>query len=277
MQVDPQRILNQSQSNFAIAFWGLGVDAKRAMTAVYAFCRVVDDLIDESLDLTVGLAELEKWRIFVDDFSSAGNILERELVWSRDRFNLSPKYFHEIITGVAQDAEPVDIQTWEALWVYCDRVASSVGHLCLEILGVHASPHAPAYAIATGRALQLTNIIRDVSVDGAIGRIYVPSVLRRAHGVSASAFFEAKASEPLIDVLTELLDHTRTYYNQSEELAKALDPKKIWVCEVMKRVYFDVFKQISKDPKKTFGSKVRVSKLKKIWMSRSEYLKSRWS
>ncbi len=160
-------------------------DRRMAMYAVYAFCRVVDDIADEAGEVAEKRRQLTAWRARIDGLyrSRADDSLTRVLRAAAERFGLRREDFIAVIDGMAMDAETAivapDLATLD---LYCDRVAGAVGRLSVRAFG-DASPAADRVAQALGRALQLTNILRDLAEDGARGRLYLPAEYLDATGV----------------------------------------------------------------------------------------------
>lgn len=159
-----------------------------AMYAVYAFCRVVDDIADEEqIDFTKKQVELEAWRQRINALyttEQADDPVSRALLYVIQDYNVSQEDFIALIDGMEMDAgAPIIAPTLDELDLYCDRVASSVGRLSVRVFG-DSSPMADQVAYALGRGLQLTNILRDVAEDAERGRIYLPAEFLHESGVS---------------------------------------------------------------------------------------------
>ncbi|HEY1587458.1 MAG TPA: squalene/phytoene synthase family protein, partial [Polyangia bacterium] len=184
-----KKLTTRSKSNFYYAFLFLPRERREALEAVYAYCRLVDDVVDEEAPVAKKLEGLAGWRRELDavygDAAPAHPVSER-LRAAVQRFAIRREDMEAIIDGCAMDIEKSRYETWDELRLYCYRVASAVGLMCVEIFG-----YTPAqvdavrrYAIDLGIALQLTNILRDVAEDAARGRIYLPAEDLRAFGVS---------------------------------------------------------------------------------------------
>src|SRR2546423_9549811 len=172
--VNAATITRQSKSNLALAFVSLGRERKRDVTIFYAFCRVVDDIAD-SADLSVieKRVRLANWREMLRACAPDEPPVARDVRKLMHKYSLSPNMLEEIIDGVEMDLSMARYPTFEELRVYCYRVASAVGLVSIEIFG-YRNPRCRQYAIDLGLALQMTNIIRDVSKDHQAGRIYLP-------------------------------------------------------------------------------------------------------
>ncbi len=168
---------------FSLASKLLPADKRRAAYALYAFCRIADDLVDQAdAGNTMELAQqLDAYRSQLHaalDGRPTGPVF-REIAWLAGRFELSPAPLFELLDGVGRDIVITDYETWGDLERYCQGVASSVGEMCTYVFGVPAGPamrdHAIQYARILGTAMQLTNILRDVGEDAQRGRCYLPA------------------------------------------------------------------------------------------------------
>jgi phytoene synthase len=175
-------VVRQHARTFALASSFLPAEKKRAAFALYAFCRVADDMVDRAIvecDRTIG-RQLDTYHASLDAAlagTPSGPVF-RELAWSVRRFGVPVTVMHELIAGVTRDLSPVQYQTWDDLAVYCEGVASTVGEMCTFVFGVPAGSEARMralrYARTLGLAMQLTNILRDVGEDARRGRCYLP-------------------------------------------------------------------------------------------------------
>ena len=173
---------------------------REAMFALYGFCRAVDDIADERGPATASqrLAELERWRADIAAlFAGRAPPHLAALDQARRDFDLKQKDFDAVIDGMAMDAaEDIRAPDWATLDLYCDRVASAVGRLSVRIFGLAPEP-GDALAHHLGRALQLTNILRDIDEDAAIGRLYLPREALAAAGVTTDEPLKAAADPKL--------------------------------------------------------------------------------
>ena len=176
----------QSGSSFYYSFLFLPLDQRRAITALYAFCREVDDVVDECSDESVARVKLAWWRTAVASIyeGQPHHPVARALAEVKDRYHLPQPRLQELIDGMEMDLDHDGYADFESLRLYCHRVASVVGLLSAEIFG-YQDRHTLDYAADLGLAFQLTNIIRDVGEDARRNRIYLPLDEMRQHGVSA--------------------------------------------------------------------------------------------
>ncbi|MSO75412.1 MAG: squalene synthase HpnD [Alphaproteobacteria bacterium] len=166
----------------------LAAERRAAMFAIYAFCRAVDDVVDEPGTDAAKAAGLDFWRREIELIHGGApeGAIGRELAQARRRFDLERADFTAVIDGMAMDAgAPIRAPSMVELDLYCDRVACAVGRLSVRAFGAPVAAGL-RLAAAQGRALQLTNILRDLAEDAAIGRLYLPRELLTAHGIMAS-------------------------------------------------------------------------------------------
>lgn len=172
-------------------YWGVRLlprERREAMAALYLFCRAVDDIADGDGPPADRHRALETWRACLRDPAvlCPDPDLRQVLAEAMERFDLPPEPFHAIVDGVAMDLPPgIHAPDEETFALYCRRVAGAVGLLSVRIFGVH-HPVADAFALATGEALQITNILRDVAEDAARGRLYLPAPVLRTAGIETT-------------------------------------------------------------------------------------------
>jgi len=168
---------------FSLASKLLPSDKRRAAYALYAFCRIADDLVDQadSVSPSVLARKLDAYRLDLQaalDGRPSGAVF-REMAWVTSSYHVSPAPLFELLDGVGRDLVVTTYDTWTDLEAYCQGVASSVGEMCTYVFGVPAGPamraHAIQYARTLGTAMQLTNILRDVGEDAQRGRCYLPA------------------------------------------------------------------------------------------------------
>ncbi len=191
-QADVDEVRAKVQAAGSSFYWAmrfLPQKKREALFAIYAFCREVDDIADGELVRESKILALDRWRQHVEDmFAGRGmDSITRALTPAITAYDLRKKDFIAVIEGMEMDARgPIIAPSLEELDLYCDRVASAVGRLCVRVFG---EPNAAGERVAThlGRALQLTNIIRDVEEDAGIGRLYLPAELLADAGVGVAA------------------------------------------------------------------------------------------
>ncbi|MCX8071978.1 MAG: presqualene diphosphate synthase HpnD [Candidatus Binatia bacterium] len=250
-----EEVTRRSSSNFYYAFHLLPAQKRRALYAVYAFCRFVDDVADRSDPAWSPAAGIQRWRDEVGAVfhGTPRHPISRALADSVRRFPLQERYFHELIDGVETDLRPRSYETWEELRTYCYRVASTVGLLCIEIFG-YLSPSARQYAIDLGIAFQLTNILRDVREDAERGRIYIPRCDLVQFDCSEGDLLQGRYSSRVASLLAFECGRARAYYLRARAALAPEDQRSLAAAEAMRLIYqrllarieaqnFDVFRQ----------------------------------
>jgi squalene synthase HpnD len=212
---------------------------RHAMFAVYAFCREVDDIADEPGTLEEKQRGLAKWRREVDALyrGEPAHAIAQALLEPVRAYALRREDFLAVIDGMAMDAEAeIRAPSLAELDLYCDRVASAVGRLSVRIFG-DASPAADRVARALGRALQLTNILRDLAEDGARGRLYLPRELLERHGVPTDDLAAALRHPGLAPVCQHVAEMALAHYAEADAAMRECRRKTMRPAAVMSAVY----------------------------------------
>jgi phytoene synthase len=253
-----RRMGARSSSNFKFAFLFLSPEQRDALTHVYEFCRVVDDIVDERPPGPEGRAEAEaglaRWSARIDTIyagstnDSDGDESERELglvlAQTIERFALPRYAFDEIIAGCAMDLDITTYPDLPALERYCYRVASCVGILCIGIFG-DASEPAQRYAHHLGLALQYTNILRDVGEDAARERVYLPIDLLERHGLGERDALRCTYDRRFLAMAKEFADIAESEYQKAwAELAQIHDLRPLLPAEIMGRTYHELLVEL---------------------------------
>ena len=239
-----------AHSSFYTAMRILPKRQRDAMFALYGFCRAVDDVADERGPSTSAqrLAELERWRgdiaaLFAGHAPSHLAALAEAV---RD-YGLKQKDFDAVIDGMAMDAaEDIRAPAWKTLDLYCDRVASSVGRLSVRIFGLSLELGEPL-AYNLGRALQLTNILRDIDEDAGVGRLYVPREALKAAGVTTDEPLAAAADPKLARACVEVATRARAHFDKSNSIMAAAPRAAVKAPRLMAAVYGSILDRMLAD------------------------------
>jgi phytoene synthase len=261
-------ITRKSASNLALAFVLLPRPKRDAMSALYAFCRAVDDVADEDAVPTQTRREqLAAWREDIRLACENGRpafLLNQEFQPVIRQFKLPFALFDEIINGCEMDLEILRYDNYEQLEHYCYRVASVVGLLSIEIFG-YQNPACRDYAVFLGKALQLTNILRDVRVDAARGRIYLPLDELKKFNVSENEILNSSYSENYRALAASVAARAEHFYQLAQKTLPAEDRKSMVAAELMGSVYWQLLKKLEAKRFNVFGPKpVRISKSQKL-------------
>ncbi|HEU4725585.1 MAG TPA: presqualene diphosphate synthase HpnD [Candidatus Eisenbacteria bacterium] len=256
------------RSNFGVAFALLPPDQRRAIRAVHAWSRAVDDSVDEEPDLARAESLLARWRAELAALyeRTPSDPVTLALEPHVRRFDLPRTYFEELIAGVEMDLTHARYDTFADLERYCYRVASVVGLICLRIFG-DRDERGRAYAESLGLALQLTNILRDVGGDHAKGRIYLPSDERRRFGYSEEALARGERNEAFRQLMRHQAERARRYFDAAEAERRTLDRRRYLAAEIMGRVYRRLLEKIEASDFDVFRGEVRVRRVERVWIA----------
>lgn len=259
-------ITRRASSNFYYAFMLLPVERRRALYSVYAFCRFVDDIADDE-SATDPAALLERWRGELDRVYSGSptHPISRALAHNVRAFGIPRRYFEEIIDGVEMDLSRTRYERFEDLRLYCYRVASAVGLICIEIFGYH-NPRAREYAEHLGVAFQLTNIIRDVSEDAARSRIYLPLEDLRRFGVSEDEILQGVDSDKFRRLVEFETARARDFYAEAERALPPEDRPSLVCAEAMNSIYRALLERIARKDYGVLGRRHRLSTTRKLYL-----------
>lgn len=261
-------LTKKSASNLALAFILLPREKRDAMSALYAFCRAVDDVTDEdSVPTEKRRTELAAWREDIRracDNQSAQFALNREFQPIIQRYQLPFSLFDELIQGCEMDLEKTRYENFEELETYCYRVASVVGLLSIEIFG-YKNPACHDYAVHLGQALQLTNILRDVKNDAARGRIYLPRTELAKYGVSEQEILDGRYSSRYLSLAQSVATRAKNFYALAHKELPPEDRRSMVAAELMGRVYWRLLRKLERENFNVFGPQpVKLSKPQKL-------------
>ena len=254
-------------TNFYYSFLVLPPEKRRAIIAVWDFCRAVDDAVDEAQDRPAAELEIARWRRELSaafDGTPAGTPQAQALAPLVKRFGLPRDAFEALIEGVEMDLCDRRYETFDDLYQYCIRVASAVGLMCVEIFG-YRNPQAREYAVELGVALQLTNILRDVPTDLALGRVYLPQEDLRRHGCSEEDLRRESAeagggvrSPAVKALLRQQGARSREYYARAAKALPREDARRMAAAEIMGAIYRGLLDRIEAAEYDVFSRVVRI-------------------
>jgi phytoene synthase len=270
-------ITRKSASNLALAFILLPRAKRDAMSALYAFCREVDDVADdESVPVEKRRTDLAAWRADVRLACNGGTPsfpVNRELQAIIVQYRLPFDLFDELIQGVEMDLTTIRYRTFEELEKYCYRVASVVGLLSIEIFG-YLNPGCKQYAIHLGQALQLTNILRDVRNDAERGRIYLPLEELEKHKVSPEEILRFEYSDRFEQAAESIAARARNFYSLARKTLPPEDQRSMIAAELMGSVYGRLLEELERQRYNVFGSRpIRLSRAQKILLILGTWLR----
>jgi phytoene synthase len=264
--------------NFTFAFIGLPAPARRAVHAIYAFCREADDAADDGRDPGDAASALAGMRARLDEVygGSPPRPLDRALQHAVRAFGVDRRDFETLLRGVERDLRPERYETFEDLRDYCYDVGSSVGLLCLPVLG-RSDPPARLYAVDLGLGMQLTNILRDLAEDGRRGRVYLPRQDLRHFGVPEEALTRADpAPSPELDGLVRHeASRARRLLESGRGLLPLLDRKSRFCPAVLGRLYGEVLERVEVLGSRVLEGRVQLTTARKAWIAATAYARGR--
>lgn len=273
-------------TNFYYSFLVLPTSERRAIVAVWDFCRAVDDAVDEMAPLAgpcpeatrnaAASAELARWRRELASCFGEGEPRTeqgRALQPCVAQFQLPRDAFARVIDGVEMDLREQSYSTFDELREYCLRVASAVGHICVAIFGCRDEA-AHRYATDLGIALQLTNIIRDVRSDLARGRLYVPLEDLARFDCPVDGLRAGIVSPPVRALLAFECERARAFYRSAERLLASADRRRLVAARIMGAIYFAILKRIERRGYDVFSEVVRLPRPRRALIAAQTWAKT---
>ncbi len=258
----------QSGSSFYYSFLFLPPERRRAITALYAFCREVDDVVDEASDPTVAAAKLAWWRTEVAAMYAQAptHPVTRALQPFAARHALQQAHLQAVIDGMAMDLERNRYQDFVELERYCHLAAGVVGVMSAEIFG-HAHPATLDYAHDLGIAFQLTNIVRDVGEDARRGRIYLPQDELARFGVSAASLLRGETSEGFTTLMQHQVTRARAWYGRALGKLPDQDRPAQRPGLIMAAIYRTLLDEIERARFAVLRQRIALTPLRKFWIA----------
>lgn len=235
-------------------------DQRRDFELLYAFCRQVDDIADDpNLAEPAKAQKLDTWAVALNGLEPLPEALD-DMILRRD---MDRRLFLEVVEGMRMDLGKVRYETFEQLKVYCWRVASAVGLLCMRLFGGETEAHRH-YAESLGMALQMTNILRDVAEDASMGRIYLPEEDMLAFGLSREEILSGRPGKRFRDLMEFEAARADAFYAEALEALSARERRRLPAAEIMRRIYQDILRRMRKDGFRVYQCRYRVSRLRKL-------------
>ena len=265
----------QSGSSFYYSFMFLPPDKRRAITALYAFCREVDDVVDDCSDENVARATLAWWRTEVAALyeGTPQHPVAQALAPLVRQFNLPQERLHEIIDGMEMDLTQHTYPDFKSLQLYCYRVASVVGMLAAKIFG-YTDRKTLKYAHDLGIAFQLTNIIRDVGEDARRGRIYLPLDELQQFGVNPDDILNGRESDGFRKLMQFQIERAQRYYQQAFGQLPGADRKAQRTGLIMAAIYRATLDEIQRSGCHVLKERISLTPLRKLWLAYTTWLKT---
>jgi phytoene synthase len=266
----------QSGSSFYYSFLFLPRPQRRAITALYAFCREVDDVVDECSDAGVARMKLAWWRTQVDAIHEAGadgaehpgvqHPVARALVPVVRSYDIPRAGLHEIMDGMEMDLTQHRYRDFAALRIYCHRVAGVVGRLSAGIFG-YKDPQTLSYAETLGLAFQLTNIVRDIGEDARRDRIYLPLEDLQRFGVVPGDLLAGRADGGFQALMEFQIERALGYYKDAMGRLPECDRKSQRPGLVMAAIYQSLLEEIRRDMGSVLARRTALTPVRKLWIA----------
>jgi len=269
-----KQITKSSGSNFSLSFFFLPPKKRKAITCVYAFCRLADNVIDEATSQTQAKEKLGFWYKEVEHCYSnrPSHPVSQQIQKTIREFNIPKDYFLELLRGVEMDLYQHRYKTFDDLYEYCYRVASVVGLICIEIFG-YKNPMVREHAIHQGLAFQMTNILRDVKVDAGLGRIYLPQEDMEKFQYKEQDLLEEKYNPEFQALMRFEAQRAKDFYRKAKEFIPREDRPSLIASEIMGAIYYHLLEKIEKNKYNVFDHSIRLSSFKKITIALGTWLR----
>lgn len=264
----------QSGSSFYYSFLFLPPERRRAITALYAFCREVDDTVDECTDVSIARTKLIWWRHEVNAMLAGkpshpvSLALQPHLI----PYALDGRHLQAIIDGMEMDLDQTRYLDFPGLQRYCWHVAGVVGILSASIFGA-TDPQTLLYAEKLGLAFQLTNIIRDVGEDARKGRIYLPVNELQQFNVTAADILNARHGEHFEQLMRFQVARAQTAYDDAFALLPAADRRAQRPGLIMAAIYRALLNEIERDGFHVLNQRISLTPIRKLWLAWKTYVR----
>jgi phytoene synthase len=257
-----------SGSSFYYSFLFLPTERRRAIMALYAFCREVDDVVDECNDPAIAATKLAWWRQEIGRLAGGQpqHPVGQALQTAAARFDLPTEQLLEIIDGMEMDLQQSRYLDFKGLSLYCYRVASVVGLLAAGIFG-YGDRQTQKYAHDLGMAFQLTNIVRDIGEDARRGRIYLPMDELKRFDVPAADILNARYSDNFSELMKFQVERAEKYYAQAVAQLPAADRKNQRPGLVMAAIYRTLLDEIRRDDYRVLHQRIALTPVRKLWIA----------
>jgi len=273
----PNRLRKAIGSNFYYSFLFLPASKRKAITNVYSFARILDDIVDNDHTGRDPYAELQYWRDEIElcYLGQPSTEFGEELMMTIDEFDLPKQPFMDLLEGMEMDLKWSSYQTFSDLREYCYRAASAVGLICIEIFG-YDSPGTREYAVNLGLALQLTNILRDLQEDAGRGRIYIPLEDLERYGYSEQDLKANVYNTPFIELMKYQHKRASYYFERAAATLPEQERAAMLAAEIMGAIYHELLEKIRDVQYDVFRNRIAVSKMQRLKIALNVWFKTRF-
>jgi phytoene synthase len=264
-----------SGSSFYYSFLFLPKAKREAITALYAFCREVDDVADECTDINIARTKLAWWRNEIRQLyaDSPQHPVTKALLPAIHAYKMDEEHFLEIIDGMEMDLDQNRYTDFKQLQLYCYRVASVVGLLSVQIFG-YANRNTLKYAHDLGMAFQLTNIVRDIGEDARRGRIYIPLDEIKKAGLSETDILHGHHSAKMQELIDFQIERAERFYDKALNALPQEDRKSQLTGLIMAAIYRTLLREIKQSgSQQVLNARISLTPLRKLWLAWTTWLK----
>lgn len=258
----------RSGSSFYYSFLFLPPDRRKAITALYAFCREVDDIVDDCTDVSAARTQLAWWHAQIDQMfaGTPDHPVTRALAPHIQSCELSAERLHAIIDGMEMDLDHLRYDDWISLKKYCWHAAGVVGQLAAGIFG-YSRPETLDYAEKLGLAFQLTNIIRDVGDDARRGRVYLPADDMLKFNVKPAEIFDRQHSDRFVELMRFQTQRARLCYREAMQALPEADRRAQRPSLMMAAIYHALLDEIERDNWQVLDQRISLTPIRKFWLA----------
>ena len=258
----------QSGSSFYYSFLFLPPERRKAITALYAFCREVDDVVDECTDASVARMKLAWWRSQIDQMfdGNAEHPVTRALAPHTQSCRITAERLYAVIEGMEMDLDQTRYEDWSGLRKYCWCAAGVVGELSAGIFG-YTQTETLAYAEKLGLAFQLTNIIRDVGDDAHRGRIYLPADEMKQFDVKAAEILDGQYSDRFVQLMRFQTERAKQFYREAVQTLPDVDRRAQRPGLMMAAIYYTLLEEIERDNWHVLDQRISLTPIRKFWLA----------
>ncbi len=265
------------KSNFFYAFAFLPEEKREAMNLFYSFSRISDEIVDNELFAIE--EKYEKFVLWEKEFHLAlENKSENKLLLSLSKmineYKIPVEYFFELLAGIKSDLNFTQPKMFDELERYAYSVASTVGLIIIHILG-YKNDKAEQYAINLGKALQITNIMRDVRKDFENKRIYIPKELFQLHSLNPDDLAKMKSANEFRMMMQTLYEKAKKFYVNAWQIFPEEDYGTLYPAQAMGKIYYEILKKIKKADFDVFREEIKIPKFKKAFIVAAETLRGK--
>jgi len=264
----------ESGSSFYYSFLFLPTERRRAITALYAFCREVDDVVDESTDDMVARSKLTWWRKEIQAMlaNAPTHPVTRALLPHMTTYQLEGAHLMAVIDGMEMDLNQTRYLDFPALQKYCWHVAGVVGILSASIFGI-SNPQTKVFAEKLGLAFQMTNIIRDVGEDARKGRIYIPVNELQQFKVTAADILNARHSPEFEALMQFQYERAQKLYDEALAILPPEDRRAQRTGLIMAAIYRTLLSEIQRDSFHVLSQRISLTPIRKLWLAWKTYIR----